>query len=70
MEFSRNEKVDQEELFKHRTNKSKGDSAGQTNNRQELIQKGHDLQEEGMQGLHRVRKNMYQLQEMADTITV
>lgn len=33
-----------------------------------MIQKGHRLQEEGLQGLQNARKNMYEMDAIADTI--
>lgn len=64
MEYNRNEQVGQNELFKHRSN----NPVQETNERQQMIQRGHKLQEEGMQGLDRVRKNVYEMDAMADTI--
>ena len=66
LEYSRNEKVQQEDLFKGRTNKGADNSSG----RQELIQKGHDIQEEGLQGLNRVLKNVHVMKDQANTINV
>lgn len=57
----------QEDLFKHRNNKGNGMESGEPN-KQQMIQKGHELQEEGMQGLNRIRKNVYEMENMTKNI--
>lgn len=40
------------------------------NQKQEMIQMGHDIQKDGTEALGRIQKNVYQMDKMADDINI
>lgn len=52
-------------MFKHRKPEKSN-----VNQKQEMIQMGHDIQKDGTEALGRIQKNVYQMDKMADDINI